>query len=172
MADIRPGQEFASWNSIPSSDVGQAVKTGLMAYGMQKTGLTDWLNNLNKPSEQQTVVQGAVPLPASFDKYLAPTQPGQAVVPPSAQPIGAAPVAPVAPTIESAPAPTQNPKEMGLDWLNGKLSGFTNPQASRDIQVAQQMSAPQSPMNPAEWQSVSTGEGKLGMVMKMLGAVG
>lgn len=127
MADIRAGQEFASWNSIPSSDVGQAVKSGLMAYGMQQSGLTDWLNNLSKKPDQknpQTVVQGAVPLPASFDKYLAPTQPGQAVVPPSAQPMGAAPVAPMAPTIESAPTPTQNLKEMGLDWLSGKLSGI------------------------------------------------
>jgi hypothetical protein len=98
-----------------------------MAYGMQQSGLTDWLNNLSKKPDQknpQTVVQGAVPLPASFDKYLAPTQPGQAVVPPSAQPMGAAPVAPMAPTIESAPTPTQNPKEMGLDWLSGKLSGI------------------------------------------------
>lgn len=161
MADSKPGSEFSSWMSVQPSEVGQAVKSGLMAYGMQKSGMTDWLNNLNKKPDQPV---GPV----------APNQAVQPIVPPGAMsPVGA--VAPMAPQeMNQAPQPPAqpSPKEIGLDWLNGKLSSFVNPQASRDISVAQQTNPVESPMNPAEWQSSSTGEGKLGQVLKAFAAMG
>lgn len=175
MADIRPGQEFASWNSIPTSEVGQAVKGGLMAYGMQKSGLTDFLNGLG-----QTKIKGSVaPYTGISDQGQLPAAPqapqgmnwGTMMSQPMAPPaMGMPPAMPTAPTIQQAP--TQSPQELGMDWLNGKLSSFTNPQASHDISVAQQMNSSPQPVNPAEWQSGSTGESKVGTIIKMLGAMG
>lgn len=124
MADAPFGASFGNPRQyMGSSGIGPAVKTGLTAYAMQKSGLTDWLNNLNKPAEQQTVVQGAVPLPRSFDKYLAANP--EPVVPPGAvQPK----IAPAASPMQieqpemQQPLPTQ--QELGHDWLNGKLSSL------------------------------------------------
>lgn len=76
MADTPFGLTFGNPSKyMGSSGIGQAIKTGLTAYGMQKSGLTDWLNDLNKKPEGQTVVQGSVPLPASFNKYLSAVPP-------------------------------------------------------------------------------------------------
>jgi len=76
MADTPFGLTFGNPSKyIGSSGIGQAIKTGLTAYGMQKSGLTNWLNDLNKKPEGQTVVQGSVPLPASFNKYLSAVPP-------------------------------------------------------------------------------------------------
>ena len=129
MADVPFGMSFGNPNKyIGSSGIGQAVKTGLTAYGMQQSGLTDFLNNLGKKPPQAVDSQ----------------QVSQPIAPPSA-------VAPMAPAVPAAPMaqpevmqqvpaePAQpNPQELGLDWLNGKLSSnYVNPQASRDIPVAQ-----------------------------------
>lgn len=173
MADFKPGQEFSSWMSIQPSEVGQAIKSGLMAYGMQKSGLTDWLNSLNKKPEGSVPpiesgaagdmntngVWGTNPLP---------------VVPPSFGAAPAAPAAPQAPQVMQEPSamPTFSPSQIGKDWLDGKISGFTNPQAARDIPVAQQMNPIATPVNPAEWQNSSTGQGKFEQAMKMFAAMG
>jgi hypothetical protein len=174
MADIRPGMEFANWTSIQPSEIGQAVKSGLMAYGMQKSGLTDWLNNLNKkpdgsvpPITSGTAgdkmtngVWGDNPLPVIPPSFGVPAAPS------------AAPTA--APTQEAPPAApeAQNPKNMGMDWLNGKFSNFTNPQAARDIPVAQQMNPVASPANPYDWQSSSTGSGLTDKIKSIIGMMG
>ena len=167
-----PGSEFSSWTSIQPSEIGQAVKSGLMAYGMQKSGLTDWLNNLNKKPDGSVppITSGAAgdkmtngvwgdnPLPVIPPTFGGPTQ----------LPIGSA-------MPQSAPtpaAPSFSPSQIGQDWLNGKISSFTNPQAQRDITPQQEMTASVTPVNPAEWQSSSTRESKIGQVMKMLGMMG
>lgn len=129
MADTPFGASFGNPNRyIGSSGIGQAAKTGLTAYAMQQSGLTDWLNNLNKKPEGQTVVQGGVPLPKSFDKYLSQDS-ASPIAPPSPQQLGVNPV-PAVPGVPSAApemgpvqqSPSMNPQELGLDWLNGKLS--------------------------------------------------
>ena len=40
---------------IGSSGIGQAVKTGLLAYGMQKSGLKSWLDDLGKKTPEGSV---------------------------------------------------------------------------------------------------------------------
>ena len=122
--DVPLGMEFMNWQNAGSGTVGQALGAGLMAYGMQKSGLTDWLNNLQKKPEQQTVVPGAVPLPASFDKYLSANQPTQSVQPVVPPAPGVAPMQQAVPEVPSLqqPTPEANPQQIGLDWLNGKLS--------------------------------------------------
>ena len=132
MAEIRPGNEFASWTSIQPSEVGQAIKSGLMAYGMKQSGLTDFLDNLSK-SKQPNIPGAVQPFTgiSNQGQLAAVPQPPQemnwgAMMPSPQAPAGAvAPGATVAPTV--APQPTMpSPQEIGMDWLNGKLSKFNN----------------------------------------------
>ena len=172
MSDTPFGASFGNPSRyMGSSGIGPAIKTGLTAYGMQKSGLTDWLNNLNKKPEQQTVVQGAVPLPAPAQSQQMP------VVPPAAGAPDAAPVAPVPPMVTETPATPviqapvqQNPQELGLDWLNGKMSNFVNPQASRDIPVAQGGGYTEQLGSGTDYQKVP-GYGKLAKFMQSMGGM-
>lgn len=132
MADTPFGLSFGQPSKyMGSSGVGPAIKAGLTAYGMQKSGLTDWLNNLNKKPEQQNVVQGAVPLPASFNQYLSPNPSSQSMG--AAPPQGNAPAAFAAPN-EIFPAPQMQmtpPPDIGNKILEGddswQHSGFNMP---------------------------------------------
>ena len=141
MSDTPFGLSFGNPNRYigqsPLGEIGKAAKTALTAYGLQKSGVTDWLNNLNKKPEQQTVVQGAVPLPASFNQYLSPIQPGSM---PAVPPQNNAPAAFVNPS-EQPPAPQVQmspPPDIGNKILEGDDSwqhSAVNPQAERDTQV-------------------------------------
>lgn len=178
MADTPFGLSFGTPNRyIGSSGIGQAVKTGLTAYGMQKSGLTDWLNNLSKKPEGQTVVPGSVPLPKSFDQYL--SQNPTPVVPPTPQQLGvnipsAVPAVPEETPIQQVPAqqaPMPTNQELGLDWLGGKLSNFVNPQAQRDIPVAQGGGYTEQLGSGMDYQKVP-GYGKLAKAMQAMGGLG
>lgn len=175
MADTKPGLEFSSWMNIQPSEVGQAVKSGLLAYGMKQTGLTDWLNDLSKKSQPDgsvsPITSGAAgdkmtngvwgnnPLPVTPPNFGSSVQ----------APAGAA----MPQTIPTQPTmPSLSPSQIGQDWLNGKISSFTNPQAQRDISPQQEITASVTPMNPAEWQNSSTGESKIAQVMKLLQMTG
>ena len=145
MADTPFGLSFGNpskyMGQSPLGEIGKAAKTALTAYGLQKSGVTDWLNNLNKKPDQQTVVQGAVPLPASFNQYLSPNPSSQSapVVPPQ----GNAPAAfsspsetPAAPQVQMTPPP-----DIGHKILEGDDSwqqSAVNPQAERDSLVLPQ----------------------------------
>lgn len=126
MADTPFGASFGDPRKyIGSSGIGGAIKTGLTAYGMQKSGLTDFLNNLNKP--QQPNIPGAVqPFTGIADQGQLPAVPQapQDMNWGTMMPAGAAaPNAPVMPAAQ--PQPTlPSPQEMGMDWLNGKMSKF------------------------------------------------
>ena len=146
MADTPFGLSFGNpskyMGQSPLAEVGKAAKTALTAYGLQKSGITDWLNSLNKKPDQQTVVQGAVPLPASFNQYLAPAIPPQSN---SSQPeMGTAPfVADTNPPAEPVPqmAPMTPPPDIGNKILEGDDSwqhSSVNPQAERDSLVLPQ----------------------------------
>ncbi len=124
------GQPSKYMGQSPLAEIGKAGKTALTAYAMQKSGLTGWLNNLGKNPEQ-TVVQGAVPLPSSFNQYLA--QPGPQMGVPPAGPMGGEIAPTAAPQIQMAPPP-----DIGNKILEGDDSwqeSSVNPQASRDTQV-------------------------------------
>jgi hypothetical protein len=159
MADTPFGLSFGQPSKyMSSSGVGPAIKAGLTAYGMQKSGLTDWLNNLNKKPEQQNVVQGAVPLPASFNQYLSSAQPGQSMgaVPPQSN----APAAFSAPN-ETPPAPQMQmtpPPDIGNKILEGDdswESSSINPQAERDsLMLPQQAGYNQMLATGNEYQQV------------------
>lgn len=141
MADTPFGLSFGSPKQfMGSSGVGPAIKTGLLAYGMQKSGLTDWLNNLNK--KQPNIPGSVAPFTAISDQGQLPAIPQAPADMDWGTMVGAVPPAPMAQpeVMQQVPVePAQpNPQELGLDWLNGKLSSnYVNPQASRDIPVAQ-----------------------------------
>ena len=172
MADTPFGLSFGQPNKyMGSSGVGPAIKAGLTAYGMQKSGLTDWLNNLNKKPDQQTVVQGAVPLPASFNQYLSPNPSSQSapVVPPQ----GEAPAAfsapsemPAAPQVQMTPPPDIGHKILEGDdsWQQSEVS----PQAERDsLVLPQQTGYNQMLATGNEYQQVP-GYGKLQKAASMM----
>lgn len=118
----------------PLAEIGKAAKTLLTGYALKESGFTDYLNNLGKKPEQ-TVVQGAVPLPKEFDKYLAPTAP---VAPAAAQPVPPTPqsVAPILPQssqgdaqqgVVVTPIPNAPPANIGEQILDNKWDGYQAP---------------------------------------------
>ena len=142
MADTPFGLSFGQPSKyMGSSGVGPAIKAGLTAYGMQKSGLTSWLNSLNKKPDEQTVVQGAVPLPANFNQYLSsnPSSQSATAVPPqdNAPAAFSAPSeTPAAPQVQITPPP-----DIGNKILEGDDSwqhSAVNPQAERDSLVLPQ----------------------------------
>ena len=158
----------------PLAQIGQALKTGLTGYALKESGFTDYLNNLGK-KPQQTVVQGAVPLPKEFDRYLAPIAP--AVVQPPQQNI--APILPQSVQPESSgvvvtPIPDAPPRDIGEQILNGTWDGFQAPvtgpvsvQNPTDFNPLAPDANNQVAMSGNEYQKVP-GYGKL---QKILGAI-
>lgn len=127
----------------PLAEIGKAAKTLLTGYALKESGLTDYLNKLGKKPEQQTVVQGAVPLPPNFNQYLAP------VAPTAAQPIPVAPIAtqpstPAQPGVVVTPIPENDgpPKDIGEQILNGTWTG---------VAPAPQPTGPTSLKNPTDF---------------------
>lgn len=135
----------------PLAEVGKAAKTFLTGYALKQSGFTDYLNNLGK-KPQQTVVQGAVPLPQEFNKYLAPVAP-TAVQPPQQS---VAPMLPQAtpsaetqqPGVVVTPIPESPPKNIGEQILDGKWDGFQAPQTG-----------PVSVMNPTDFNPLAPDSG-------------
>jgi len=109
----------------PLAEVGKAAKTFLTGYALKESGFTDFLNKLGKKPEQQTVVQGAVPLPPSFNQYLAPVAP-TGLQPTPAAPMPMQPSVPAQPGVMVTPIPENNepPKDIGEQILNGTWTGF------------------------------------------------
>lgn len=184
MADAPFGTSFGDPRKyIGQSGLGQAVKSGLLAYGMKKSGLTDWLDQLNKESKAGAVPGAAVPTATQadvrrVDNQLEPAAPPMAsapVVPPTVGAPAAAPVAPEpvqAPFTEPAPQaePDIKPNDLGKNWLSGNVSSFANPQAQRDIVPQMQDDYTQQLASGNDYQNVP-GYGKLMNFAKaMMGA--
>lgn len=171
-ADVPFGVSFGDPRKyMGSSGIGPALKTGLTAYAMKQSGLTDWLNSLGKKPE------GAVPPITSgaagnqMKDGVWGTNP-MPVVPPSfmQQPAGAVPPA-FNPPVQQQPQPEstpvqQDPAQLGRDWLNGNVSSFVNPQAQRDIPVAQATGYNEMLKTGNEYQQVP-GYGKLQKAFQM-----
>jgi len=171
MADTPFGLTFGNPSKyMGSSGIGPAIKAGLTAYGMQKSGLTDFLNNLNKKPDEQSVIPGAVPLPSSFNKYLSPMQPGAAASaqePPNPNNANQ-PMMPAMGGIAGAVAPESNvvvtpiPDSFSPDIGHKILDGnddwqhsAVNPQAERDSLVLSQQVGYNMPLQTGnEYQQV------------------
>tara|TARA_R110000868_G_scaffold175257_1_gene412206 strand:+ start:540 stop:974 length:435 start_codon:yes stop_codon:yes gene_type:complete len=104
---MQPGQQFSDWNSIDSS--GNGILPVLAAYGIEQTGLADYLNakmpegmvykdgklSYAKPSVagvvppmQQPIANGIAPTMGANPVGIPPQQaPGQGMVTPSQAPI-------------------------------------------------------------------------------------
>lgn len=141
------GSSFADPRKyMGQSGLGQAVKTGLTAYGMQKSGLTDWLNTLNKKPTQ-------------------PIAPPQAVTAP-VQPTSMSAVAPVMPTSmvdsQSPSAPVAMPQanmtpppDVGMKLLDDAWDGMdVGTETQRDFNPLSPDSSNQAPMTGNEYQQM------------------
>lgn len=86
MADSQLGMEFMNWQNAPSLSDGLAGK-GLLALGIQKSGLGDWLNSKGisqdeKGKWQYKQIPGAVVPTEGQQGFVGPSM-QQPVVPPS-----------------------------------------------------------------------------------------
>jgi len=130
---------------IGSSGVGQAVKTGLTAYAMQKSGLTGFLNDLNKkPTPEGSVPPIASSNPMSANGMVGPspspvqppnfnTEAPQQAVAPDVPPPSSAPGVVITPIPD-----TSFPSDIGHQILDGNddwQHSAVNPQAQRDSLV-------------------------------------
>ena len=181
MADVPFGLTFGNPNKyIGSSGVGPAIKAGLTAYGMQKSGLTDFLNNLNKkPSPDGSVPPLGGASGADMDVYssgFGGMPPPEAVNPnanafneqaqnqvnlnksmiPNASVVPGA-VAPSA-GVQVTPVPDNLPADIGHQILDGNDSwqhSAVNPQAERDSLVLPQQVGYNTPLQTGnEYQQV------------------
>lgn len=134
MADkYNPGMEFQSWTSLPGgalSELGQGLKTGLLLYGLQKTGLIDKLNDMGmkKDSGGGWSYQPPAPSKAAVPPVSTAAAAPAPIAPPQPEAPGAI-AAPVAPqnTIESQPLPSMNPSDLGKKLLDEEWhGGFMN----------------------------------------------
>lgn len=140
MADTPFGLSFGNpakyMGQSPLAEAGKALKTGAILWGLQQTGAISALDKL-----------GVKPNQAGGFSYNNPTAPTGSVPPMAA----AAPVAPVVPAptavqpvvpnaatpMQTAPATTTPPANIGVDILDGKYHGAevssVDPQAQRDF---------------------------------------
>lgn len=192
MADTPFGASFGDPRKyMGSSGIGQAVKTGLTAYAVQKSGLADWLNSLSgKPTYAQvanaqntTFVPGAVPLPDSFNQYLqkAPVAPPGANAQQSVAPVlpQGDPSSQTSQVLDQQPQPQPmqpNPSQIGSDWLNGNISSldnFTNPQAQRDFNPQTQQAGYNQMLNTGREYENAPGYGHVKkMIQQMMSQMG
>lgn len=122
----------------PLSDVGKALKTGLIGYGIQESGLEKWLNDKGMKKKAQGGYEYNAPVGAAVPDGVAkqPISPNALSAIPSA-------VAPnqMAPT-PTTPAPMSFPPNLGGKILDGDWDGIDNssvdPQAQRDSLVLPQ----------------------------------
>jgi uncharacterized membrane protein YebE (DUF533 family) len=88
-----PGQQFADWNSVPSSD-GGGILGALGAMALDKSGAADWLNS--KLPEGMSMMGGKI-------AYKAPT-PYTGVTAPAANPMQQDPMSSAQPPTNSTAA--------------------------------------------------------------------
>lgn len=114
-----------SWNSPGAfEEVGKGIKQFGAAYAMDKSGLSGWLNGLNKQDSNLGVNPGGY----TGDNGVRYNNPSayQGIAPPSSA---------IPPQIAPPSAPEQTPYIKQL-WDHTNTS-FVNPQASRDIPIQQ-----------------------------------
>lgn len=135
MADAPFGLSFGNparyMGQSPLAEVGKALKTGAILYGLQQTGAIDALDKLGvKPNQdgkfsyKNPVVPTAPSAPVATANPLGPAVPASA----AAQPM----IPNAAPPVQATPMTTTPPKNIGVDILDGKYHGaehsFLEPQ--------------------------------------------
>ena len=159
----------------PLADVGQAIKTGLIGYGIQKSGLEGWLNDKGLGKTKQPVAGAVAPgtqgtsvamgggfgpaaqAPVAPPMAAAPMAPG--VIPPAA--MGAQPAMP---TIDLGPPPN-----VGHDILDDKWEGASaEPIQKQDFNPLAPDTSNQMAVGGNDYQQVQ-GYGKLQRVAKLFG---
>jgi hypothetical protein len=150
MADTPFGLSFGNpskyMGQSPLAEIGKAAKTGLMAYGLQKSGAVDWLNKQGLSQNKQgnwgynaPAGAAAPPVGASgADMDMMSSGYGPAVPPQESAPSAfvAPNEMPAAPQMQMTP-----PSDIGNKILEGDDSwqhSSVNPQAERDSLVLPQ----------------------------------
>ena len=112
------GTSYEDWRQYGNEEgnLGSAIKSGLMAYGMNKSGLQGWLDDLGK--------KGVAP-PSAQINPIAP----QSVTPGGIPPSSGIPIP------EQNVTPTESTYHPQTLEAWGKTS-YVNPQASRDIPIS------------------------------------
>jgi len=132
MADTPFGLSFGNpskyMGQSPLAEVGKAIKTGLIGYGIQKSGLEDWLNEKGMNKNKQGGYEYKTPAGA-----IPPAVKASAPVAPPAQVQSMVPVAPSAVPAEVPPQPQVDfgpPSDIGDRILNDNwhepISDLTN----------------------------------------------
>ena len=155
----------------PLAELGKAGKTFGIAYGLEKSGAVNFLNNIGIKQNKEgrwgfNPPAGAVPPVSATGATMAPVAPSTTGSP--VMPSGAVAPNAVAPT---APAPLTPPPNVGGDILDGKFEGvqtsFVDPQAERDsLVLPQQAGYNQMLQTGNEYQQVP-GYGKLAKAFQM-----
>jgi hypothetical protein len=127
----------------PLAEVGKAIKTGLIGYGIQESGLEKWLNEKGMNRNKQGGYEYKAPAGA-----VAPTGAATgAVVPPQMQAAPMMPVSPAAPAGAPAPVSEEMPSDIGEQILNGTWTGVPSVPAG-----------PISVMNPTDFNPLAPDE--------------
>jgi len=176
MADTPFGLSFGNpskyMGQSPLAEIGKAAKTGLMIYGLQKSGAIDALNKMGiNPNKQGgfsvDVPKGnpAVPPISPVNSAVAPVSPA-VVQPMIPEAIGAVPpeVAPQ-PQIDLGPPPDAGEKILNNDW-NVPVSDLSNPTDFNP--VTQQAGYNQMLKTGNEYQQ-NPGYGKITKIASILG---
>jgi hypothetical protein len=192
MADTPFGLSFGNpakyMGQSPLAEVGKALKTGAVLYGLQQTGAIGALDKLGiKPNSTggfsyNNAPAGSVPpmgaTGADMDAFTSGNY-GGPVMPSSSATQPVVPNAPTStiatPVYDSAPISTTPPANIGADVLDGKYHGneqsFVNPQAQRDSLVLPQQTGYNQMLATGNEYQQMPGYGKLAKAMQGFGGM-
>jgi hypothetical protein len=176
MADTPFGLSFGNpskyMGQSPLAEVGKAVKTGLVGYGIQKSGLESWLNekgmNRNKQGgyEYKAPANAVVPQGSMANPVVPPQAKTIQPVNPASDPAGVV-VNPI-PEVNFSPPPDIGERILNDNWYE-PISDLTN---KTDFNpVAQQTGYNQMLVTGNEYQQ-APGYGKLAQTLQTMFGMG
>lgn len=180
----------------PIAEVGKALKTFGIAYGIQESGLSDWLNKQGISQNKEGTYQYSKPKAAPAGA-VAPTSvsPGQLPAVPQApenmnwgtmMPNGAqapiapatsmAPVSPMAPTTIAPQTQIAPPPDVGNKILDNddswQHSSYTNPESSKDFNPLTPQTGYNQMLATGDEYKNAPGYGKLAKALQTMGGMG
>lgn len=176
MADTPFGASFGNpAKYMGSSGIGEALKTGLTAYGLQQSGLVDWLNKqgLSKNDSGKwnyKVPEGSVPpigaTGADMDIFTA----GGPAVPPSTSMQPAIPNTTTPAMTAPAAQTVTPPQDIGSKILDNDWHGAdASPQAQRDFNPYVPQTGYNTMLASGNEYQQTPGYGKLAKAMQAFG---
>jgi len=155
----------------PLAEVGKAVKTGLIGYGIQQSGLEQWLNEKGMNKNKQGGYEYKTPAGA-----VAPTTQVNAPIAPAAQVQPMVPMAPSAVSPEVAPQPQVDfgpPPDIGDKILNDSwyepVSDLSN---KTDFNPVAQQTGYNQTLNTGNEYQQAPGYGKLAKTVQTMFGMG